>query len=260
MKNPLTTILINSTLAFVAAFIMTTIIHEGGHYVSYALFGENPTLFHNYVQTSAQSMDVHVRVTSAMAGPLISLVQGLVFGYVVTREKRNTPTALLFLWLSLLGFVNFFGYLVMTPFTTTGDTGKVAELLNMDDSIRIAIAVIGFAVLLVTIFRIARYFAHFIPVQNDEELKTKYVYRLMFFPIVLGSLVNALLAFPAVAILSIIYPATSSYVIMSSFPVILKTTHPTPTRSILEDRIQISLVALAIGAVVFNRFLTMGIG
>jgi len=260
MDKSFKNVLVNSTLAFISAFIITTIFHEFGHYLSYLLFGTNPTLFHNYVQTSNQPLSLHTKVISSLAGPFFSLIQGLVVGYLVINRKENTPIYLFLLWLSLLGFVNCFGYLVMTPFTITGDTGKVAELLNMDFYLRIVIAVVGFMILLWVVCNVAKYFAEFIPAQTEKAIKAKYIYRLMFFPIVIGSVANAILAFPVVAILSIIYPATSSYVIMSSFPVILKTKSLSSERSIVEDKIQCSLIALVICTIVVNRLLTFGIG
>lgn len=260
MVKPMNNILINSTLAFISAFLITTFIHEFGHFLSYLLFGANPILFHNYVQTPDQASNLHARIISTLAGPLISLIQAVVFAVIGSNKKSNTANHLFILWLSLLGFVNFFGYLVMTPFTTTGDTGKVAELLNIDFSIRLVIAFIGFAILLWIIFKVARNFTNFIPVQNDMDLRAKYVYRLMFFPIVIGSVVNALLAFPVVTVLSIVYPATSSYVIMSSFPVILKPSNHHTTKPDFEDQIMKSMVILLLCALVLNRFLTLGIG
>jgi hypothetical protein len=260
MDKPFKNILINSTLAFIAAFIITTIIHEIGHYLSYLLFGANPTLFHNYVQTPTQSMSLYEIVISALAGPFISLMQGTIFGLIVTKRKSNNVRHLFYLWLSLLGFVNSFGYLLITPFSTKGDTGKVAEVLNIDSGVRFVIAFIGLIALLWIIFKVAKNFTNFIPVQKDLDLRTKYVYRLMFFPIIIGSLVNVLMAFPVVSVLSIVYPATSSYVIMSSFVVILKASNRFTTKSDLEDSILKSLVILVLCAIALNRLLTLGIG
>ncbi len=96
MKKALRNILINSTLAFISAFIMTTIIHEFGHYLSYLVFGANPTLFHNYVQSADQSLNLSAKIISALAGPFISLLQGLAFGFMVTRRKGNTASDLFF--------------------------------------------------------------------------------------------------------------------------------------------------------------------
>jgi len=260
MEKPSDNILINSTLAFISAFIITTFIHEIGHYFSYLLFGANPTLFHNYVQTPDRVLNLHVQIISALAGPLFSLIQGLGFTVFISKRRRNSVNHLFFLWLSLLGFVNFFGYLVMTPFTTTGDTGKVAELLNIDNSIRIGIAIVGFALLLWVLFEVAKNFAIFIPAQQDKASRSKYVYRLMFFPIIIGSLANTLLAIPVAATLSIIYPATSSYVIMSTFGRILKTPNDETTNPEFEKRIMPAMIVLVICAITFNRLLTFGIG
>jgi hypothetical protein len=205
-------------------------------------------------------MSLHEIVISALAGPSISLIQGTIFGFIVTRGKSNSVRHLFYLWLSLLGFVNSFGYLLMTPFSTEGDTGKAAEVLNIAYGFRFVIASIGLIALLWIIFKVAKNFSNFIPVQKDVDLRTKYVYRLMFFPIIIGSLVNVLMAFPVVSVLSIVYPATSSYVIMSSFPVILKASNQSSTSSDLEDSILKSLVILVLCAIVLNRLLTLGIG
>lgn len=260
MANPLKNILINSTLAFVSAFVFTTVIHEGGHFLSYMFFGAHPTLFHNYVQTPDQHLSTLARVVSALAGPVISLVQAVVFGLIVSKGRKNTASHLLFLWLSLLGYVNFFGYLVMTPLFTGGDTGAVAELLNIVYVIRIVIALAGFAVLLWIIRHTARNFSTFIPAELEGQQRSRYVYRLMFFPIMVGSAVNTLLAFPVAAVLSAIYPATSSYVIMSSFRAILHGSSSHVSRSECEGGISKILVFLALSAIILNRLLTFGVG
>lgn len=259
MEKSFKYILINSTLAFVSAFIITTIFHEFGHYLAYLFFGSNPTMYHNFVQASDQTLNSSGQITVVLMGPIFSLLQGFVLGFIILK-KRNTTSQLLILWLSLLGFVNFFGYLVMTPFSKTGDTGKVAELLNIDFILRIAIAAVGLFILLWLIQRLAKNFSNFIPDQMDKAIKAKYIYQLMFFPIIIGSLINALLAFPVVNILSVIYPATSSYTIMSSFRAILKSSTHHKTGPEFEKRIIKSLVVLVIAAIIINRLLTMGVG
>ncbi len=260
MDKSLRNTLINSTLAFVSAFIMTTVIHEFGHYLSYVLSGANPALFHNYVQTSQPPLSIHARVVSAFAGPFISLFQGIIFAIIVSRGQKNTAGHLFFLWLSLLGYVNFFGYLVMTPFSTTGDTGKVAQLLNIGYTSRILIAVAGFALLIWVILKTAKNFSNFIAAEHDLKKRSRIVYCLMFFPIMIGSMVNTIFAFPVVALLSVIYPATSAYVIMISFGVILNSVNPRASRPEFEGKIMKSLVLLTLGAILLNRFLTFGVG
>lgn len=253
-------IFINSTLAFVCAFLITTFIHEFGHFLSYYLFGAHPVLYHNYVQTSDQQLSMGIRIISALAGPVISLLQGIVLGVVGTRRPGNKAGDLLWLWLSLLGFVNFFGYLMLTPLSTTGDTGKVAELLQIPYLFRIFIAVAGVAILIVIVVKMGKRFANFIPGENEVVARKKYVNSILFYPILAGSAINVILAFPIPVLLSVIYPATSSFVLMSTYGVILRSRENTNTVSVIGKNISRFLVVLTVVAIIINRLLTFGLG
>ncbi len=253
-------ILINSTLAFVSAFLITTILHESGHFIVYYLAGAKPVLYHNYVQTPDQQLSLFVRIISALAGPFASLFQGIIFGFIVTGRKKEKMHDLFYLWLSLLGFVNFFGYLMMTPLSTAGDTGKVAEFLNLGYPVRILTAVSGLIILIFIILKMGKNFSAFIPAEKEIDEKRKYVYQIMFYPILIGSAIDTMLAFPIPVMLSAIYPATSAFVIMSSFGVILKSTGTRETKTEIETRIQWSIIFLTVSLILVNRFLTLGVG
>lgn len=260
MDKSLRNTLINSTLAFISAFFMTTFIHEFGHFISYYLFGTHPVLFHNYVQTPDQELSFLAQVFSALAGPLISLVQGIIFAFILSSSKKNTVIHLLYLWLSLLGFVNFFGYLMMTPLSTSGDTGKVAELMQIGHLYRILIAIAGLIVIILIILKMGKHFSNFIPAQNQKGMKRKYVYQIMFYPILIGSVVNTIFAFPIPVILSAIYPATSSFVIMTSFGIILRSPGTLETKTNVQNKISGSMLSLTFFWIIVNRLLTLGIG
>ena len=93
------------------------------------------------------------------------------------------------------------------------------------------------------------------------DLKNKYVNHILLYPIIAGSVINSILSFPVVTMLSVIYPATSSWVIMCSYGVILKTTNNiSGGSSIVEEKVSLFLVILLVCAVFVNRLLTMGIG
>ena len=252
-------LLINSTITFVAAFVMTTIIHECGHFLTYAALGVPATLHHNYVASSAGQIGLLAAICAALAGPVISLVQGSIAGGLLASRKSNRPLDLLLLWMSLLGFVNFFGYLMLTPLSTKGDTGKVAELLQMPFGLRIAIAVIGIAVLIVIVLKLGRSFARFIPVEAEIPARRRYVNAVLLFPIMIGSGVNVLLAFPVVSVLSIIYPATSAYVLMSAYGKILTATDLHSSDSPVQWRYSSFLVVIAGMSILANRLLTIGV-
>lgn len=260
MDKVLRNILLNSTLAFVSAFVITTLIHEWGHFISYFLFDGNPILYHNHVRTPDQQLAAHATVISALAGPVSSLIQGIIFGAIVTRRGKGNAAYLVFLWLGLLGFINFFGYLMMTPLSTAGDTGKAAELLQIDFVYRILIAVGGFAVLILAILKLGRNFARFIPPGENDKGRVRYVYHIMFFPILIGCIINTLLALPAPALLSIIYPATSPFVIMISFSAILKSGDSAGIGTEIEAGVSKSMIFLFLFAILVNRILTAGFG
>lgn len=260
MTKPLKNTFINSTLAFVCAFLITTFIHEFGHFLCYTLLGAHPVLYHNYVQTFDQQLSVGIRIISALAGPVISLIQGIVVGMVGSRKPGNKDSDLFLLWLSLLGFVNFFGYLMLTPLSTTGDTGKVAELLQIPYLFRILIAVAGVAILIVIIVKMGKRFANFIPEENDIVAKRKYVNSILFYPILAGSIINAMLAFPIPVLLSVIYPATSAFVVMSAYGVVLKSQGNINTASIIQKNISRFLIVLTVATILINRLLTFGFG
>lgn len=260
MEKSLRNTLINSTLAFISAFFITTFIHEFGHFISNYFFGAHPVLFHNYVEAPDQDLTSYAKIFIALAGPVTSLVQGIVFSLILSSTKRNTVFHLLYLWLSLLGFVNFFGYLMMTPLSTAGDTGKVAELIQLPYIYRILISLAGLIIVIIIMLKIGKYFANFIPAQRELPKKRKYVYYIMFYPILIGSVINTIFAFPIPVIISVIYPATSSFVIMSSFGVIMRSNEAPKTKTNVQNKIHSSILFLLIFWIIVNRLLTLGIG
>lgn len=252
-------ILINSILAFVSAFFITTFIHESGHFIAYLLLGADAVLYHNYVQTTGP-VSSGVSIIASLAGPVSSFLQGALFGIIIFKRRKNKALDLLFLWLSLLGLVNFFGYLLLTPLSTVGDTGKVAELLQISYSLRILIAVVGVVVLIFLILKIGKFFTNFIPLVVELTARRKYVNQILLFSILIGSAINVVFSFPIPVALNVIYPATSSFVVMSSFGVVLKTPTTTPNGSEILKRISWLLLALFVIGIAGNRLLTLGIG
>lgn len=249
----------NSTLAYVSAFFVTTFLHETGHFLAYVIAGAHPVLYHNYVQTAGEHLSVPARVAAAMAGPVISLLQGSVAWIFLRRMRRATAAGLLLLWLGLLGCVNAGGYLVLTPLSAVGDTGKAASLLGLGLPVKILAALAGAGILAWAVRGLGRRFAGFIPAGLDKPCREKYVYHVMFFPIIAGSAVQVAFAFPAPVFLSILYPATSSFVIMSSFGIILRTGGGGNGPGAIGTRIAWPLVLLTLAMIVLDRLLTLGV-
>jgi hypothetical protein len=249
----------NSMLSFIAAFIITTIIHEGGHFIAYLFLGAKPVMYHNYVITTDHTISNSVKIIAALAGPVTSLIQGIIFWILIKNESGRNGYTLTGLWLCLFGFINFFGYLMLTPLSTEGDTGKAAQLLQIPYPVKIFIAVLGLTTIILLVRKIAKHFSNFTPDQITITVRRKYINNLILFPIITGSIVNSLLAFPLPSILSVIYPATSAYVILSAYGVILKAKNGIPGNSVLESEISIPIIWILLSAFIVKSLLSGGV-
>ena len=113
-----------SALAFAAAYVLTTAIHELAHALAAAVFGLHP-VWHgdttpHLTGTAAQETLV------ALAGPVYSIVSGTAI-LALSSRARGYP-GLLLTWLGLLSVAGFFGYLLSGPFATRGDIADALRL------------------------------------------------------------------------------------------------------------------------------------
>jgi hypothetical protein len=149
---------------------------------------------------------------------------------------------------------------MLTPLSTQGDTGKVAELLNLSYQTRIFIAVFGLVIIVIIVLKIGKFFSNFIPNETEMSIRRRYINSLILYPILAGSIINVILAFPIPVILSVIYPATSSFVVLSAYGIILKTKSKFSPEAEIEKKISVFIICITVTGIVFNRILTLGIG
>ncbi len=253
-------LLINSTLAFVAAFLATTIVHEIGHFVAYFLLGLHPTLYHNQVVISNENvLSTLAQIFGKSAGMLLCLVQGGVLFFFLNKNKKNNAFNLFLLWLGLLGFVNFFGYWMIVPFTEVGDSGVIARLLHIPHWLQYLIALAALDGLFFLVRKMGTVFNRFLPVFSEKRMRHKMANAILLYPLVLGSLINALLALPAPTAISLIYPATSSFVLMIAYRHIVEAQPPlTKMSTCVAEKLSPILLALALVFVLVNRLLVSG--
>jgi ABC-type phosphate transport system permease subunit len=150
-----------------------------------------------------------------LAGPLLSLIQGLIIGWVYLKSQKQTLLQLLLLWLSVLGFTNFFGYLMTGPLFEMGDIGKVFLLLNVPFFIQTIIAVLGAAILLFIAYRLTTPFLQFSFKQKwvfDQKSRKNFSFGIIILPWIMGSIIVTILYLPIVVIVSIIYPIMSGMI------------------------------------------------
>lgn len=263
-RTALNRLVINSAVCYVLAFLITTFLHEVGHALVGAWFGSHPVLHHNYVaHLDRDALPVMHQVWIALAGPVVSLLQGSLLLPVVMRRKGGGLLHLVLLWSMLLGFGNFFGYLMTGPIFSAGDIGKVLLLLDVPKTVQVGIALIGTAVLCIIAYRVSRPFLQFAPEQSMLEAaasRLSFNKRIIILPWLIGSAVVTLLYLPVVAIVSIIYPFSSGMVFIFPWKNAKRVTdaqaHGTDT---LTGMVWPLYVALVVAMLVFRLVLAPGI-
>ena len=209
-------IALNSTVLYVIAFLITTIIHEFSHALAGVINASDPVLHHNFVEhLSSSHLSTLQKVSIALAGPVSSLLQGLLAGALFLKSKKKTPLQLFFLWLSVLGFSNFLGYLMTGSLFQVGDIGKVYHLLDVPLFIQITLAVFGSGILLLIAYKITVPFLQFSYRQNwinEPQSRKNFSFLIIILPWIIGSTIITILYLPIIAIISIIYPIMSGMV------------------------------------------------
>jgi len=209
-------IIINSVILYVIAFLLTTILHELAHTLAGLLCSSQPVLHHNYVDhLSTNHLSVWQQVLIALSGPIMSLIQGLVAGLVYFKSTKRRALELFVLWFSILGMLNFLGYLMTGPLFQNGDIGKTLMLLNTPLWIQIFIAFLGAGILLFIAYHLTIPFLKFSYKKewvDTGQSRKNFSFRILILPWIIGSVIMTFLYIPIVAVVSIIYPFTSGMV------------------------------------------------
>jgi hypothetical protein len=118
----------NSTVAFVVAQMIVILLHESAPTVTSLLQGYQATQFAGEVRFTPGQTPTALVVT-ALAGPVFSLVSGLVA--MMFRPFRGHGFGeLLWAWIAFLSAQEGFGYLTIAPIITSGDTGVALSALR----------------------------------------------------------------------------------------------------------------------------------
>jgi hypothetical protein len=119
--------LLNSAVAFATACLVMITVHEFGHVVGNMAQGNASVMYGFSVED--HSTIVGEQVVTALAGPLLSLLTGLVI-LALPLSKLAPFWRLAALWMGLLSVQEFSGYLVTGPFAHVGDIGSVLEITH----------------------------------------------------------------------------------------------------------------------------------
>ena len=253
-------LVVQSALLYVLAFMLTTIWHEFGHAIVGVLAGGHPTMYHNsVVGDESVVMSLAASLAVKMAGPLFSLFQAGVFSWLFVRSTRRTLVPLFVLWMAVLGYNNFFGYLFTSSFAKAGDLGQVVALLEFPWYGIALVSLIGISGQLFVIALLTKPFLSFMPAGidvSDRAERLRFMKTVLIFPWLIGSVVYSLLALPSPALISLVYP------FMSGMPFIMPwkaAGNPrfSAVRGIgrIPGRVPYLLWVILIGLVLFHEFI-----
>lgn len=263
MKSPiLRNLLIHGTLCYVLCFILNTTIHEGAHAVVAKILGLDPVLHHNYVSsTGSEQLPVNLTILTPAAGPIASLIQALIFLWLLRTTQRKSLLTLFYLWMSVLGFINIGGYLMLTPLVPYGDTGRVFAMLNSPMWLQWLIAIVALAGSIWVIRKFTNDFERQIPeALNDRPYAPGQLPNLMIaYPTYIGVVMTTLLSLPVPTFISILYPATSPFIVFMVYGQLRRKKQNLIGHAAYPEKISIILIAITTIFIVITRLLVKGV-
>lgn len=209
-------ITVHSAICYVMAFMFTTIVHEFAHAFSGWLSSSDPIMYHNYVKhQSIENLSNSQKIGTALAGPLISLIQGFLMGGLFFKTKKRGLLELFLIWAAILGFNNFLGYLMTGPMFSIGDIGKSYDLMGTPLSLQILYALLAAIGLLFVANRMSRPFLEFAYKKEwitPETNAPNFSFKIIILPYIIGSIIITFLYLPFINIISFIYPIMSGMI------------------------------------------------
>jgi hypothetical protein len=257
-------ITINSTTLYVTAFLVTTILHESFHTIFGVLFDSHPVLHHNYVEhLNEETLTTTQNIAIALAGPLMSLMQGIIAATIFFKMKKYDLLQMFIAWVSILGFNNFLGYLLTGPLFKVGDIGKVYYMLDNSLYLQIIFALLAAVVLVKITLMMSKPFLGFATRQEwivDGHSRRKFLFHIIILPWIFGSLIMTVFYLPVIAIISIIYPVMSGFVFIGPWQNGEKITNVDLSESTGNEKISLKYISILIViALIFKFVLQPGI-
>ena len=166
---------------FFAAYSATCTLHELSHALTAYALGVPATLFHFFANIDREHVTQPQLAWIRAVGPVASLGFGLVF-WLVSRSLRGRPHELTFLYLAIFGVSFFLGNTFSIAFV--GDFSRIAELLEIPQRVRYAIALTAAIALCAFNYFVGRELARWAPVDAGRG---EAVTRLVVVPVVVGT-------------------------------------------------------------------------
>jgi hypothetical protein len=230
-------ITINLAAVFVTAFALTTFLHEGAHALMAVWLGIAPVWFHTYVSYDNSTVPELHQALVAASGPLFSMLQAIVFYFLLRKRTTRDFMGYLYLWMTIVGSFAFLGYIMMGPFVAYGDTGKVYRILSIPSYVTYSLAVIA-VVLFGFLFRkLIVPNREFIMAMRDRTAGevNKPVQPFFVIPVMTGTIFNVLLSLPAPTGMSLAFPLLIPVIMIPTAIRLFKTRWPMKSESAVSD-------------------------
>ena len=254
---------INSSLALSSALLLTIILHELAHFLVALSFGSDATLFHNRVVNSIRFDQDYKEFVFLAAGPLLSLIQGVVF---LKLSYKNKPSviALFYSWIGITGLVTFFGYVAIGPIIPFGDTGRMFSMMSVPIWIQIIIALLSLLSVTLILIKTTKLFETFISgdLSNIKLTRKKWAISLVLIPLLACVIITSLLQFPITHFINILATASSPFAIFALFGSFIGSKNEIKSKgeiTNISSSISYLLIILFISIVIVNRILVSGI-
>jgi hypothetical protein len=258
-------VILNSTILFIVTCILEMTLHEFGHYfASIMVHAQAISIHHNYVYNKDEGLPLKSILFIKGAGPAVSLLIGLVFHFICSIQKKRNFSFLFNLYMAALGYIGFFGYLMIAPIFTGGDMGYICWALKFPAWLTIGIAVSGGLILYVLVRNLMRYFVEMGSKEILEKRGTRisFVHSLLLLPVLFGIPITAMLNLPVIALISLIAPLCSPFTLLWDYGNALTKKYPLKTTNENFDKmnkLSLVLIILLLLTIVYNRILVNGI-
>jgi hypothetical protein len=228
-NNKYTYVFLNSLVLFIIANILEMTMHECGHFLTaLALHAPNVSLHHNYVNFDSSKISIFHNILISSAGPLVSLLIGIIFQVLCNHRVRKDLVFMFQNYMSIFGYIGFFGYVLIAPFFEEGDTGYVFQALGFPLWLVIIIALLSFIILYKLMARLTRNFVLICPFEVLEMHYTRMMFmkKVVLLPVFLGIIITTLLNLPAMVYLSLFAPICRPFTILWTYPLAVKKEYP----------------------------------
>jgi len=258
-------VILNSTILFCVTHILQMTLHEFGHFFASIIVQANGiSIHHNYVLNIDEGLPLKSIIFIKAAGPLVSLILGIAFHLICSKMRHRNLTFLFSLYLSVFGYIGFFGYLMLSPFFTDGDTGYICLALKFPAWLTISIAISGALTLYLLIRNLMKYFVEMgtKEIIDKKETRITFVHSLLTIPVILGIIITTILNLPTFATVSLIAPICSPFSFFWDYGNALNKNYNSKITNDHFNKLNnfnAGLIILLILTVIYNRLLVRGI-